>query len=234
MQGINIKPLGVMSQNQVKKCRKAVENVINSVLFNYDKSLSWKEQRFITFVTLTLPVPQLHSDRVFRKMQTRFLENMTKTYNVDFYVWKAETQANGNIQTLSNIIRIRILTIVFAVIASFQTLLPLDLPDLILGLCLTSSFIPLIIIITSVSMVGINSENNIQKSLLQAVTIYITTPILFYGLYLVAIPLYPFLGQWTVLFLRITFDIVFCTYLMMFSSFRNLHRDTKEMDKYLK
>ncbi len=97
LQKIELKEFGTMSKLQVKNCRKAVENLINMVLFNYDKSKSYREQKFVTFVTLTLPAPQLHSDKIFRKLQTRFIENLQKTYNVDFYVWKAETQDNGNI-----------------------------------------------------------------------------------------------------------------------------------------
>ncbi len=96
-QNIELKPFGTMSKMQVKNCKKTIENLINTVLFNYDKKKSYREQRFVTFVTLTLPVPQIHSDRIFRKMQTRFIENLQRTYNVDFYVWKAEAQKNGNI-----------------------------------------------------------------------------------------------------------------------------------------
>ncbi len=97
MQNIQLKDFGTMSKLQVKNCRKSVENLINTVFFNYDKTKSYKEQKFVTFVTLTLPARQLHSDRVFRKLQSRFIENLQKTYNVYYYVWKAETQDNGNI-----------------------------------------------------------------------------------------------------------------------------------------
>ncbi|MBS9768401.1 MAG: hypothetical protein KGV44_12815 [Flavobacteriaceae bacterium] len=97
MQNIQLKDFGTMSKLQVKNCRKVIENLINTVLFNYDKSKSYKEQKFVTFVTLTLPMSQLHSDTVFRRLQTRFIENLQKTYNVDYYVWKAEAQQNGNI-----------------------------------------------------------------------------------------------------------------------------------------
>lgn len=150
------------------------------------------------------------------------------------YTISTVSKANVSIQTLSNIIRIRLLIIAFVFIASFLTLLPLDLPDWILALCIVSSFIPLIIIITNISMIGINNERNAQKALLQSVTIFITSPIFFYGLFLVSKSLHPFLGRWTLIILSIPFYIIFLMFLIRFSSFRNLDNDAKEMDKYFK
>ena len=96
-QNILLKKLGTLSANQMRTCKKAVENMVNTVLLNHDKRIHYKDQPYIAFVTLTLPIKQHHTDKVFRKMLVRFVENLTKTYNVKHYVWKAEPQKNGNI-----------------------------------------------------------------------------------------------------------------------------------------
>lgn len=92
-----LKPLGVMSVAQVKTVRRCLENVVSLVLINYKKNVDIKEQKYLTFVTLTLPSKQVHSDKLIRKLQTRFIENLQKSYQVQHYIWRAETQANGNI-----------------------------------------------------------------------------------------------------------------------------------------
>lgn len=95
--GKQIKDLGTLSESQVKKCRKAIECMISTVFFSRDKKVDYKTQQYLAFVTLTLPVKQFHSDKELRKAQTRYIENLQKTYNVKHYVWKAEAQKNGNI-----------------------------------------------------------------------------------------------------------------------------------------
>ncbi|WGH76132.1 hypothetical protein P8625_02900 [Tenacibaculum tangerinum] len=95
--GKQIKDLGTLSQSQVKKCRKAVECMISTIIFSRDKNIHYKTQQYPAFVTLTLPSKQVHSDKVLRKAHTRYIENLQKTYGVKHYVWKAEAQKNGNI-----------------------------------------------------------------------------------------------------------------------------------------
>lgn len=92
-----LKPLGLMSVNQVKSVRRCLENVVSLVLINYKKSVDITNQKYLTFVTLTLPSKQVHSDKLLRKCQSRFIENLQKTYQVQHYIWRAETQSNGNI-----------------------------------------------------------------------------------------------------------------------------------------
>ena len=96
-QKITLRPLGTLSKNQIRSCKRAVENMVNNVLINYKKKVNYKKQPYVAFVTLTLPVKQQHTDKVFRKMLVRFIENLTKTYKVKHYIWKAEPQKNGNI-----------------------------------------------------------------------------------------------------------------------------------------
>ncbi len=95
--GIDLKDFGVLSNHQAKTLKKNVENLINSVQINYNPRLKKENQKFVSFITLTIPSTQKHTDKVLRKMQTRFLENLKKTYKVEYYVWKAETQKNGNL-----------------------------------------------------------------------------------------------------------------------------------------
>jgi len=94
---VELKDFGILSNAQKKTLKKNVENLINLVTINYDRKKIVKNQKFIAFVTLTLPSSQKHTDTVLRKSLVRFIENLTKTYKVQHYVWKAETQKNGNI-----------------------------------------------------------------------------------------------------------------------------------------
>ncbi|WP_143592008.1 rolling circle replication-associated protein [Tenacibaculum holothuriorum] len=96
-QNIQLKEFGTMSKAQIKNARKCIENMVATVLMNYDKNISYKEQSYLSFLTLTLPVKQRHTDKVFRKLLIRLIENLTKTYEVKHYVWRAEPQENGNI-----------------------------------------------------------------------------------------------------------------------------------------
>ncbi|WP_148869737.1 rolling circle replication-associated protein [Tenacibaculum adriaticum] len=96
--GIDIKPLGLLSQLQLRKIRKAVENMTSTILFNYNYRLKpWENDNYLSFVTLTLPSKQVHTDAVLRKSLIAFIDNLRKTYGVRYYIWKAEAQQNGNI-----------------------------------------------------------------------------------------------------------------------------------------
>ena len=94
---VKIKPLGTLSRSQVKTCKKACETMINTVIFSKSKDVDYKTSQYVTFVTLTLPSKQVHTDKQIKKLQTRYIENLQKTYGVKYYVWKAEAQKNGNI-----------------------------------------------------------------------------------------------------------------------------------------
>lgn len=50
-----------------------------------------------SFVTLTLPSPQQHSDIEIKQCLDAFLNNLRKRYGLTNYVWKAELQKNKNI-----------------------------------------------------------------------------------------------------------------------------------------
>lgn len=51
-----------------------------------------------TFLTLTLPAPQVHTDNELKREALRpFLQELRRKYGADQYVWKAEPQENGNV-----------------------------------------------------------------------------------------------------------------------------------------
>ncbi|MFL0146661.1 rolling circle replication-associated protein, partial [Tenacibaculum maritimum] len=82
----------------LRKIRSAVENMVATILLNYDYSKKPHENdKYLAFVTLTLPYAQMHTDAVLRRSLIKFIDNLRKTYGVEHYVWKAEAQKNGNI-----------------------------------------------------------------------------------------------------------------------------------------
>lgn len=50
-----------------------------------------------SFVTLTLPSKQIHSDVEIKKCLNHFLTNIRRSFKIENYVWKAELQKNENI-----------------------------------------------------------------------------------------------------------------------------------------
>ena len=60
----------------------------------YTQSVNYK----LTFITLTLPSKQIHSDNEIKsRCLNHFLTDLKRKYQVDLYIWKAEKQENGNI-----------------------------------------------------------------------------------------------------------------------------------------
>ncbi|WP_455755281.1 rolling circle replication-associated protein, partial [Tenacibaculum piscium] len=89
---VSFKDLGTMSKAQQRKAKKAIECLVNMVSFS-----GRQKKQYLAFVTLTLPSVQVSSDTAIRKLLARYIENLTKTYGVEHWVWKAEPQKNGNI-----------------------------------------------------------------------------------------------------------------------------------------
>jgi len=87
-----------------KKARKKIENSINWLLFTTSKKKTFSEStgKFynfkIMFVTLTLSSVQMHSDNFIKKeMFNQFMTECRQNYKTEKYLWRAETQKNGNI-----------------------------------------------------------------------------------------------------------------------------------------
>lgn len=87
-----------------KKARVKIRNVIDWLVFlstnkfAYEKKTGKKVRFKLSFITLTLASPQIHSDFVIKYMLlNHFLIEFSKKFNVDMYVWRAESQKNGRI-----------------------------------------------------------------------------------------------------------------------------------------
>ena len=60
----------------------------------YETAIKYK----LTMITLTLSAVQVHTDEeIKRHLLNDFLTQISKKYNIELYVWKAEKQENGNI-----------------------------------------------------------------------------------------------------------------------------------------
>lgn len=87
-----------------KQAKKNMNNCFAwlRIISNKKKVYSKKENKTfkfeLSFITLTLPSVQLHSDEFIKKhMLSPFLKWMQRSWDCNSYIWKAETQNNGNI-----------------------------------------------------------------------------------------------------------------------------------------
>jgi hypothetical protein len=91
---------GVMTKGATKRIRKYLDlwyNAINAHRQTYNARL-FKHRHFLTFVTLTLPATQTHSDEFIKRyVLWPWLEIIKRYYGVQEYIWRAEKQKNGNI-----------------------------------------------------------------------------------------------------------------------------------------
>jgi hypothetical protein len=91
---------GFLSDNSKKKIRTSVQlwcDTLEAKCFISRYSKSWIQSQ-ITFCTLTLPAPQVHSDKeVKRDMLNHFLISCKRKFFVVTFLWVAEKQKNGNI-----------------------------------------------------------------------------------------------------------------------------------------
>lgn len=93
-------PAGIVSQ----KARRRISCAIDWMLYlSTDKSFysPKHKKRFnfkLNFVTLTLASKQQHPDQVIKsQLLNQFLIELKRDFNVDNYIWRAESQKNDNI-----------------------------------------------------------------------------------------------------------------------------------------
>src|SRR3989304_4153351 len=86
------------------KARKSIRLAIDWLLICSDRTSLYErstKKRFnapLKFITLTLPTPQRHSDAVIKSQcLNQFLIELKQYHRVVNYVWRAESQRNGNI-----------------------------------------------------------------------------------------------------------------------------------------
>lgn len=88
-----------VTNNKTLKGREQLGKSIDSTIEiskgkKYNKSIKYK----LTFITLTLPSKQIHTDNVIKKKcLNQFLVELRKLKPNCMYIWKAEKQDNGNI-----------------------------------------------------------------------------------------------------------------------------------------
>ncbi len=83
-----------------KKGQKALERAVYWFLYSVDKQIvnTGKGKEKITFLTLTLPSKQVHTDKEIKdKCLKQFLTEIRANYEVDKFIWKAEKQAQGQL-----------------------------------------------------------------------------------------------------------------------------------------
>lgn len=135
--------------------------------------------------------------------------------------------------TLSNIVRLRMLIIAFMFLGLYGILVPLidGFPevgrhsDIILFILISASFLPLIIILASVSTVGISQDINVQRALREALIIFVSFPILCWGGAYFCIKVLGIKNQYVIIYIIQPYLFYF---LSKFSSFKNL----KKLDEY--
>jgi hypothetical protein len=91
---------GFMSQKTKKKIGERVEVWVNGVnaILRRKRKASKNSKPYFTFVTLTLPSSQIHTDKeIKRHCLNKFIIWMTRSKEVKHYYWVAEKQKNGNI-----------------------------------------------------------------------------------------------------------------------------------------
>lgn len=77
--------------------KKIISNWVEAVNVYNSHNLS-SPKRLFTFVTLTLPSEQLHTDKELYKLALNpFVKELIRKYNVKHYLWRAERQKNGNL-----------------------------------------------------------------------------------------------------------------------------------------
>lgn len=76
----------IFSMYQLSKPR-TIKAINGKFIYNFRQS----------FVTLTLPSKQVHSDVEIKKCLNHFLTNIRRAFKIENYVWKAELQKNENI-----------------------------------------------------------------------------------------------------------------------------------------
>lgn len=90
-------PSGFISRKIKMNMQKIIANFIHALKFTPIDEQGYK-LFYPTFVTLTLPSEQMHSDKECNaKLLNPFIATLKRKFDVRQYVWRAEKQDNGNI-----------------------------------------------------------------------------------------------------------------------------------------
>lgn len=89
--------------NLSKSSKRNIVNSVNSLYYHSKaRTIKLSNNKFIynykaSFITLTLPSEQKHSDVEIKERLNVFLQVLRSKYDVNNYVWKSELQGNSNI-----------------------------------------------------------------------------------------------------------------------------------------
>lgn len=88
---------GIISSSAVKRLKRTVSYMLY-LNKNENKTINNKITNNCTFITLTLPSKQVHTDKEIKQyLLNQYLIELKNKYNVKNYIWRAEKQSNGNI-----------------------------------------------------------------------------------------------------------------------------------------
>lgn len=74
------------------------KSISNEIQTEHGQTFKQKINYKLTFVTLTLSAPQHNTDEEIKNsLLNNFLTHARRTWSMDYYIWKAEKQQNGNI-----------------------------------------------------------------------------------------------------------------------------------------
>lgn len=97
---------GELSENSIRRLRKALDFMFYTAGTRLSYQQSYKRGEYLeknlknrlVFITLTLSSPQIHTDTEIKGvLLDQFLTEMRSKWKMEYYIWKAEKQANGNI-----------------------------------------------------------------------------------------------------------------------------------------
>ena len=98
---------GYMSQNTSRYVKRIIENWLTAIELNQEnKQKDYNDQVYVTFLTLTLPCKQVHGDNYIKNqcldpmiewLRSSEKKNKRSGAGVDAYLWRAESQKNGDI-----------------------------------------------------------------------------------------------------------------------------------------
>lgn len=91
---------GTIAEKARRKLKRTAEQWLLSIqeAKKQKQAHTGKQTRYVTFVTLTLSAKQRHSDlKIKRECLNVFLIYAIRHLNVRQFIWRAESQANGNI-----------------------------------------------------------------------------------------------------------------------------------------
>lgn len=93
-------PRGFISRDAARRIR----NIINDWMQAVNCGSQWAKSQgndhgiFFSFCTLTLPVKQMHSDKVLKQdLLNPFIKALQRDHGIINYLWRAEPQRNGNL-----------------------------------------------------------------------------------------------------------------------------------------